>query len=90
MNIYVGNLAFELAEEELRQAFEEFGEVSSAKLITDKFSGKPRGFGFVEMPDDSQGNAAIAGLDGKDVKGRALRVSQARPRENSGGGGNRD
>jgi len=90
MNIYVGNLAFELAEEELRQAFEEFGEVSSAKLITDKFSGKPRGFGFVEMPDDSQGNAAIAGLDGKDVKGRALRVSQARPREGGGGGGYRD
>jgi len=87
MNIYVGNLAFELAEEELRQAFEEFGEVSSAKLITDKFSGKPRGFGFVEMPDDSQGNAAIAGLDGKDVKGCALRVSQARPRDDRGGGG---
>ena len=86
MNIYVGNLSFELAEEDLRQAFEEFGEVSSAKLITDKFSGKPRGFGFVEMPDDVQGNAAIAGLDGKDLKGREIRVSMARPRENSDGG----
>lgn len=89
MNIYVGNLPFELSEDELQQAFEQFGEVSSAKIITDKFSGRPRGFAFVEMADDTSGQAAVTALDGQELKGRALRVSPARPREDRGprGGG---
>ena len=89
MNIYVGNLAREASEDDLRKAFEAFGEVSSAKVITDKFTGDPRGFGFVEMPNNSEGQAAISGLDGKDLKGRSLRVNEARPRSDDrrGGGG---
>ncbi|MEA3297503.1 MAG: RNA-binding protein [candidate division Zixibacteria bacterium] len=92
MNIYVGNLPFEINEDELRTAFEEFGEVSSAKVITDRYSGKPRGFAFVEMPDDGQAQSAISELNDRDMKGRALKVSQARPREDRGprgGGGGR-
>jgi len=87
MNIYVGNLSFDADEQALRQTFEAFGEVSSAKIITDRLSGKSRGFGFVEMPDDGQAQTAIDQLNGSDMQGRALTVSQARPRTGGGGGG---
>ena len=91
MNIYVGNLPHELTEEELRQAFETFGEVTSAKIITDKFSGVSRGFGFVEMPTKAEAQAAITGLNGTELKGRTLNVNEARPRpESRQGGGRRD
>jgi len=80
MNIYAGNLPWDLGEDELREVFAAFGEVSSAKIIADKFSGRSRGFGFVEMPNKKEGEAAIADLNGKEMKGRALRVSEARPR----------
>ena len=88
MNIYVGNLPFSTSENELRGIFEAFGEVSSAKIVMDRETGRPRGFAFVEMPDDGQAQAAISDLDGKDFGGRALKVSEARPR--AGGGGRRD
>ena len=81
MNIYVGNLPFELTDEELEAAFTEFGEVSSARVIIDRFSGRSRGFGFVEMPTDSKGEAAIAAMNGKEMSGRPLTVNVARPRE---------
>ncbi|MBW2107383.1 MAG: RNA-binding protein [Deltaproteobacteria bacterium] len=84
MNIYVGNLAFDVTEQDLRQAFEPFGEVSSVKIITDKYSGRSRGFGFVEMPVKGDGESAISGLKDKDLKGRRLNVNEARSR--SGGG----
>ena len=90
MNIYVGNLSYEVTEEDLKQAFEAFGQVESAKVIKDNYSGRSRGFGFVEMPDSAEAQAAIDGLDGKDLKGRALKVNKARPRsEGRGYGGNR-
>ncbi|MCF8380614.1 MAG: RNA-binding protein [Bacteroidales bacterium] len=78
MNIYVGNLNYNLSEDELKQAFEEYGEVSSAKIILDKYSGRSKGFGFVEMPNDSEASAAIDGLNDKDFGGRNMRVNQAR------------
>jgi RNA recognition motif-containing protein len=78
MNIYVGNLNYNLSEDDLRQAFEEFGEVSSAKIITDKYSGRSKGFGFVEMVDDDAATAAIEALNDKDLGGRNMRVNQAR------------
>ena len=89
MNIYVGNLPREVTEEDLRKAFEAFGQVTSAKIITDKFTGDPRGFGFVEMSNSTEAQSAISGLDGKDLKGRTLRVNEARPRRDDrrGGGG---
>ncbi len=87
MNIYVGNLSFSTTEEELKQLFTEFGEISSVSIIKDKFSGQSRGFGFVEMPDSSQGQAAIAGLNGKDMGGRALKVNEARSQAGGGGRG---
>lgn len=88
MNIYVGNLSRSTGEEELRQAFEAFGEVAKVSIIKDNYTGDSRGFGFVEMSDDTQAEAAITGLNGKEVDGRALNVSQARPRtERQGGGG---
>ena len=89
MNIYVGNLPREATEGDLREAFEAFGQVTSAKIITDKFTGDSRGFGFVEMPNNPEAQAAISGLDGKDLKGNALRVNEARPRRDDrrGGGG---
>ncbi len=87
MNIYVGNLSPKTSEDELREAFEAFGEVDSAKIIKDNFTGKSRGFGFVEMPNQSEGEAAIAGLNGKEVAGSSLTVNEARPRESRGGGG---
>lgn len=93
MNIYVGNLAFDATEDEIRQLFTEYGKVSSVALIKDKFTGQPRGFGFVEMPDDTEANKAIAALNGREFRRRALTVNQARPREEGargrgpGGGG---
>lgn len=80
MNIYIGNLAYSITEDDLRQAFSEYGEVSSVNLITDKFSGQSKGFGFIEMPDNSQADAAIKGLNGKLLNGRAVKVNQAKPR----------
>jgi len=87
MKIYVGNLSSEVTEEELRQEFKAFGEVTSASIITDKYSGQPRGFGFVEMTSVSEGQAAITGLNGKTLKERTLNVSAARPRSDNRGGG---
>ena len=81
MNIYVGNLSYSLTESELRDAFAQFGDVSSAKILTDRETGRSRGFGFVEMPNRGEGAAAVAYLNGKDLDGRALRVNEARPRE---------
>ena len=89
MNIYVGNLAHELTEEELREAFTEFGEVTSAKIITDRDSGISRGFGFVEMDGKAEAQAAIAGLNGKELKGRTLTVNEARARSDDRRGGGR-
>lgn len=91
VNIYVGNLTREVAEGDLQQLFAEFGEVASAAVIKDKFSGGSRGFGFVEMPDNSQAQKAIEELNGKELKGRTIVVNEARPREERrGGGGGRD
>lgn len=87
MNIYVGNLSWGTREEDLQEAFEAFGEVSSVAIITDRETGKSRGFGFVEMPSDSEARAAIAALNGTDMGGRNLTVNEARPREERGGGG---
>ena len=81
MNIYVGNLSYGMNEEELREAFSAHGEVSSVKVLLDRETGRSRGFGFVEMPNQSEGEAAIAELNGKDLGGRSLRVNEARPRE---------
>ena len=81
MNIYVGNLSYTLSESELRDAFAGFGEVSSVKVLMDRETGRSRGFGFVEMPNQSEGEAAIAQLNGKELGGRALRVNEARPKE---------
>ena len=89
MNIYVGNLSRDLTESELREAFAAFGEVSSASIIKDKFSGESRGFGFVEMPNKDEADKAIAGVNGKDLKGRTASVNEARPRTDkprTGGG----
>lgn len=83
MNIYVGNLSYEVTEEELQQEFKAFGEVTSVRIITDKYSGRPKGFAFVEMPTVSEGQAAITGLDGKTLKDRTLKVSAARPRSDN-------
>lgn len=81
MNIYVGNLSYGMSEDELRDAFGAFGEVSSVKILMDRETGRSRGFGFVEMPNQSEAEKAIAQLNGKDVGGRALRINEARPRE---------
>ena len=78
MNIYVGNLNYNLTEDELRQVFGEFGEVSSAKIIIDKYSGRGKGFGFVEMANDEEASAAIEALNDKEVGGRNMKVNQAR------------
>ena len=89
MNIFVGNLARDITEEDLQQAFGAFGKITSVSVIKDKFSGEVRGFGFVEMPNDSEAQAAIAGLNGEQVKGQALNVNEARPRADSRGAGPR-
>ena len=86
MNIYVGNLSYEVTEEDLRLALEEFGQVESATIIKDKYSGQSKGFGFVEMASKAEGQSAIDGLNGKELKGRALNVNEARPRTESRGG----
>jgi RNA recognition motif-containing protein len=85
MNIYVGNLPFSSTEEDVRQAFEEYGEVSAVRLISDRETGRPRGFGFVEMPSDDEANTAIAAMNGKVINGRPLKVNEARPKEDRGG-----
>jgi len=90
MNIYVGNMSFDTTEDQLRQAFEGFGEVSTVNIIKDKYTGEPRGFGFVEMSDKDAAMAAISGLNGQDLNGRTLNVNEAKPRtdrDNRGGGG---
>ena len=81
MNIFVGNLSFTTTSETLQELFEPFGEISSAKVISDRETGRSRGFGFVEMPDDRQAEKAITALDGKDCDGRQLKVNKARERE---------
>ena len=86
MNLYVGNLPYSVTEDELRTAFAEYGEVSSATIISDKFSGQSKGFGFVEMPDNSAADAAIKGLNETQMGGRSIKVNQAKPREKRGGG----
>ena len=87
MRIYVGNLSYQVTDEELRQAFEPFGTVASANVIMDKFSGQSKGFGFVEMPARAEAEAAINSLNGKDLRGRAMNVNEAKPRPNAGGPG---
>ena len=87
MNIYVGNLSFDTTEDQLRQAFEGFGEISSVAIITDKYTGESRGFAFVEMADQAAATEAISGLNGQDMNGRTLSVNEARPRAGRGGGG---
>ena len=96
MKIYVGNLSYEVTEEDLRLALEQFGQVESVTIIKDKYSGQSKGFGFVEMASKAEGQSAIDGLNGKELKGRALKVNEARPRTESrgsrggyGGGGGR-
>lgn len=80
MNIYVGNLSYRLTEDELRELFAEYGEVSSVNIITDKYSGQSKGFGFVEMPSQSEAEQAIKALNASSIKGRDLKVNEARPR----------
>ena len=87
MKIYVGNLSYEVTEEDLRQEFASFGEVTSVSVITDKYSGRPKGFAFVEMSSVSEGQAAINGLNGKTLRERTLTVNTARPRTDNRGGG---
>ena len=87
MKIYVGNLPYEVTEAELREEFGTFGEVTSVNIITDRYTGRPRGFGFVEMATVSEGQAAIAGLNGKAMKDQTLNVNAARPPSGSRGGG---
>jgi len=92
MNIYVGNLSYDCTESDLRTAFSAYGEVNDVRLITDRDTGRSKGFGFVEMPDAGEATAAINGLNGKDFMGRAAKVNEARPREerpSRGGGGGR-
>ncbi len=97
MNIYIGNLSYEVTEEDLWLALEQFGQVESVTIIKDKHSGQSKGFGFVEMASKDEGQSAIDGLNGKELKGRALNVNEARPRTESrgsrggydGGGGGR-
>jgi RNA recognition motif-containing protein len=86
VNIYVGNLSREVTEDELRKAFEAFGQVSTVSIIKDRYSGESRGFGFVEMPTKTEAQAAINGLNGTSLKERTLSVSEARPRTEGGGG----
>lgn len=89
MNIYAGNLSYEVTEEDLKDAFSAFGQVDTVKVIKDEYSGRSKGFGFVEMQDNSSAQSAIEGLDGKELKGRAIKVNQARARTEgprSGGG----
>ena len=86
-NLYVGNISFDVDDAALEDMFKAHGTVESAKVITDRYTGKSRGFGFVEMSSDEEAQAAIEALDGQEVGGRALKVNEARPRENRDGGG---
>jgi len=86
MNIYVGNLSYETTEEDLQQAFEGFGQVESVNIIKDKYSGRSKGFGFVEMPAKDEAQSAINELNDTELKGRTLKVNEARPRSESRGG----
>jgi RNA recognition motif-containing protein len=87
MKLYVGNLPFKTTDDSLRQAFEPFGQVSSAQVVVERETGRSRGFGFVEMPNDDEARKAIEGMHGKDLDGRNLTVNEAKPREAGGGGG---
>ncbi|MBP5405546.1 RNA-binding protein [bacterium] len=87
MNIYVGNLAYKMSEEELRSAFETYGTVDSARFVIDRETGRSKGFGFVEMPNKEEAEAAIAGLNGTELSGRTVTVNEARPREERPRGG---
>jgi cold-inducible RNA-binding protein len=89
MKLYVGNLSYSAGETELRDLFSAYGAVDSVAVITDRDTGRSKGFGFVEFTNDAEAQAAIAGLNGKEVSGRALTVSPARPKSEGGGGGNR-
>ncbi len=90
MRIYVGNLSYETSENELREMFAPFGEIASLRIVTDRVSGRSKGFGFVEMASDEEAQAAMTGLNGKEIRGRAIVVNEARPRpEATGGGGGR-
>jgi RNA recognition motif-containing protein len=90
INIYVGNLSFNSTEDQLKEMFEAYGVVSSAKIITDQFTGRSKGFGFVEMVNREEGMKAIKELDSAELGGRNLKVNEARPKRDSGGGGGRD
>lgn len=87
MNIFVGNLSYEVGDDDLRQAFEAYGAVSSAKVLTDRETGRSRGFGFVEMPNDDEARTAMESLNLQKISGRAIQVNEARPREDRGRGG---
>ncbi len=87
MKIYAGNLSHDVSDENLRQTFEPFGQVSSANVVKDKYSGQSRGFGFVEMPDQAEAKAAIENLNGKDLLGQQINVNEARPRTDRGRSG---
>lgn len=89
MNLYVGNLPYRMTDDQLRQEFEQYGQVASCTIIMDKATGQSKGFGFLEMPSREEAEAAITGLNGREIQGRRLNVNEARPRENSGGGGYR-
>lgn len=89
MNLYVGNLSFRMSENDLQELFSQFGAVASTKIVTDRESGRSKGFGFVEMTDDAEASAAIDGLNGREIQGRPLRVNEARPKPEGGGGGRR-
>lgn len=86
MNIYVGNLSYEVKEEDLKKEFEAFGQVESVKIIQDNYTGRSKGFGFIDMPNNSEAQAAIDGLKGKELKGRALNINEARPKTEGRGG----
>jgi len=91
MNIYIGNLSYEVTEEALKESFEVFGGVETVKVIKDNYTGRSKGFGFVEMPAKGEAESAIEGLNGKELKGRTLKVNEANPRsEGRRGGGSRD
>ena len=85
MNIYVGNLSYDTTEAGLQEAFGQYGQVESARIIMDRYTNRSRGFGFVEMPDDSEAEAAIAGLNETDLDGRTLTINKARPKDEGGG-----
>ena len=87
MKIFVGNLSFQSTDDTIRSLFSAHGQVDDVAVVTDRDTGRPRGFGFVTMPNDGEAQAAIDAINGRDVDGRTLNVNEARPRENSGGGG---